>query len=61
MSTFKVQVQGDEPFVSDVYAINGNDFLLYCPRTGFGWYHFDTMIGGEPMITLVRGENDDEA
>ena len=63
MKSFRVRVQLTDvvSFESDVYKVQGNEFLLYNNVTGFGWYSFLSMIGGEPMITLVRGEEDDEA
>lgn len=60
---FRVRVQLTDviSFESDVYKINGNEFLLYNNVTGFGWYSIGAMNGDRPMITLVRGEDDDEA
>jgi hypothetical protein len=55
-----VQLTDDISFESDVYKINGNEFLLYNNETGFGWYSFGAMNGDRPMITLVREEDDDE-
>lgn len=60
---FKVRVQlPDRSFRSDVYAINGNEFLLYNDVDGFGWYSIinRTMDGNAPAITLVREEDDGE-
>ena len=57
---FKVRVQVSDncAFESDVYAVNGNEFLLYNKMTGFGWYSFGSVNGDKPMITLVR-ENEE--
>ena len=53
--TFKVRVHTSEgAFLSNVYAVQGNDFLLYHKVTGFGWYHFDAIVDGKPAIELVE-------
>lgn len=54
----RVQLTDNASFESDVYAINGNEFLLYSNITGFGWYSIGSMNGDRPMITLVRGEEE---
>lgn len=55
----RVQLSDNITFDSDVYMINGNEFLLYNNVTGFGWYSFLSMNGERPAITLVRdGENE---
>ena len=57
----RVQVSDSISFKSDVYKIQGNEFLLYNDDTGFGWYSILSMFANRPMITLVRGEEDDAA
>lgn len=55
----RVQLTDTISFESDVYKINGNEFLLYNDDTGFGWYSIMAMNGDRPMITLVRSEEDE--